>query len=80
MAWSGSADVVGLLRDHTSYGAYGDHGGAQQDVQSIPMVFYNPGLKTVKYKAATRLVDLMPTSCARWGSTRPRTWTARRTT
>jgi len=61
MAWSGSADVVGLLRDHTSYGAYGDHGGAQQDVQSIPMVFYNPGLKTVKYKSAARLVDLMPT-------------------
>ncbi|HZL64617.1 MAG TPA: alkaline phosphatase family protein [Thermoleophilia bacterium] len=61
MAWSGSADVVGLLQDNTSYGAYGDHGGAQKDVQSIPMVFYNPGLKTVKYKAATRLVDLMPT-------------------
>ena len=61
MAWSGSADVVGLLQDRTTYGAFGDHGGAQQDVQSIPMVFYNPGLKTAKYKAATRLVDLMPT-------------------
>ena len=34
--------VIGLLRDHTSYGAYGDHGGAQQDVQSIPMVVVLP--------------------------------------
>ncbi len=61
MAWSGSADVVGLLQDRTTYGAFGDHGGAQMDVQSIPMVFYNPSLKTVKYTAATRLVDVMPT-------------------
>jgi len=61
MAWSGSADVVGLLQDRTTYGAFGDHGGAQMDVQRIPMVFYNPSLKTVKYTAATRLVDVMPT-------------------
>ncbi len=69
MAWSGSADVVGLLTNRTSYGAFGDHGGAQKDVQSIPMVFYNPGLKHVKYKAATRLVDIMPTVMRSMGIT-----------
>ncbi len=69
MAWSGSADVVGLLADHVSYGAFGDHGGAQKDVQRIPMVFYNPTLKAVKYKAAARLVDLMPTIMGTMGLT-----------
>jgi hypothetical protein len=69
MAWSGSADVIGLLQDRTSYGAFGDHGGAQKDVQSIPMVFYNPGLKAVKAKAATRLVDIMPTIMRTMGIT-----------
>lgn len=61
MAWSGSADVVGLLADRTSYGAYGDHGGAQKDVQRIPMVFYNPGLAPAAHGSAARLVDIMPT-------------------
>jgi len=61
MAWPGSADVVGLLKDNTSYGVIGDHGGAQQDVQRIPMVFYNPGLAAVKSCTPFRLVDIMPT-------------------
>ena len=62
MACSGSADVVGLLADKTSYGAFGDHGGAQKDVQRIPMVWYVPGMKhAVDNKTAMRLVDIMPT-------------------
>ena len=61
MAWSGSADVVGLLADRTTYGAYGDHGGAQKDVQRIPMVFYNPTLAPAARGTAARLVDIMPT-------------------
>ena len=62
MAWNGSADVVGLLADYTSYGVYGDHGGAQMDVQKIPMAFYMPGMKhVVDKKTELRLVDLMPT-------------------
>jgi hypothetical protein len=69
MAYSGSADVVGLLQDRTSYGAFGDHGGAQKDVQSIPMVFYNPTLKAMKYKTAVRLVDIMPTVMRTMGIT-----------
>jgi hypothetical protein len=61
MAWSGSAEVVGLLQDRTSYGAWGDHGGAQKDVQRIPMVFYNPGLKAATRTAEAHTVDIMPT-------------------
>lgn len=69
MAWSGSADVVGLLANRTSYGAFGDHGGAQMDVQRIPMVFYNPSLKAVQRAAKARLVDLMPTIMRTMGLT-----------
>jgi len=61
MAWSGSADVVGLLQNRTSYGAWGDHGGAQKDVQRIPMIFYNPGLKAATRTAEAHTVDIMPT-------------------
>jgi Type I phosphodiesterase / nucleotide pyrophosphatase len=61
MCWSGSADVVGLLADYTSYGVYGDHGGAQQDVQRIPMVFSMPGMKRAVSNSGFRLVDIMPT-------------------
>ena len=43
MAFAGSADVVGLLADKTVYAVYGDHGGAQKDVQRIPMAFYCQG-------------------------------------
>ncbi len=61
MAFSGAADVVGLLADSTSYGAYGDHGGAQEDGQRIPMAIYMPGMRHVTDKSAMRLVDIMPT-------------------
>jgi len=61
MAWPGSADVVGLLADNTTYGAFGDHGGAQKDVQRIPLVFCNPGLKAVQRRHEAHIVDIMPT-------------------
>jgi hypothetical protein len=62
MCWAGSADVVGLLADYTSYGVFGDHGGAQMDVQKIPMAFFMPNIKrAVDNKTAFRLVDIMPT-------------------
>ena len=61
MCFSGSADVIGLLADKTSYGAFGDHGGAQKDVQRIPMAWYMPGMKHAVNKSAMRLVDIMPT-------------------
>ena len=61
MCFSGSAEVVGLLADKTSYGAFGDHGGAQKDVQRIPMAWYMPGMKHAADKSKIRLVDMMPT-------------------
>ena len=61
MCFAGSAEVVGLLADKTSYGAFGDHGGAQMDVQRIPMAWYMPGMKHSVNNAKMRLVDIMPT-------------------
>jgi hypothetical protein len=43
MAAPDGPDVVGLLHDRTSYGVYGDHGGAQESVQRVPMVFWTSG-------------------------------------
>ncbi len=54
-------DVVALLRNNTTYGVIGDHGGAQEEVQRIPMVFSWPGLKAAAPSGEMRLVDLLPT-------------------
>ena len=61
MAFAGAADVVGLLADKTVYAVYGDHGGAQKDVQRIPMAFYKKGIKHQNSSAKAKLVDIMPT-------------------
>ncbi|HSL95854.1 MAG TPA: alkaline phosphatase family protein [Thermoleophilia bacterium] len=61
MAFEGSADVVGLLADHTNYSVWGDHGGHQRQVQRVPMVWYNPGICQGVKKAEIRLADVMPT-------------------
>ncbi len=61
MASSTGPDVVGLLKDKTGYGVYGDHGGAQKSVQRVPMVMYVKGMKHVVSKAPFRLVDVLPT-------------------
>ena len=61
MASAAGPDVVGLLRDHTGYGVYGDHGGAQKEVQRVPMVMYAKGIKRFSSAAPFRLVDVMPT-------------------
>lgn len=67
MAFSGSADVVGLLANKTVYAVYGDHGGAQKDVQRIPMVFYMKGMQHRDAAAKAKLVDLMPTTLKAMG-------------
>ena len=55
-------DVIGLLRDGASYGVAGDHGGAQEAVQRIPIVFSGPGVRAgSKPGTAIRSVDIMPT-------------------
>jgi hypothetical protein len=61
MACSGAADVIGLVANKTSYGAYGDHGSYNKDVQHIPMVIYTPGIKHDVSRTPMRLVDIMPT-------------------
>ena len=57
------ADVIGLLRDDASYGVAGDHGGAQENVQRIPIVFSGPGVRRRRHgrASAIRSVDIMPT-------------------
>ncbi len=55
-------DVIGLLANNTSYGVAGDHGGAQQSVQEIPIVFSGPGIKPGSTpNEAIRSVDILPT-------------------
>jgi Type I phosphodiesterase / nucleotide pyrophosphatase len=55
-------DVVGLLRNRTTYGAAGDHGGHQKPIQRIPIIFAGPGVAAGRRsRAEARLVDLLPT-------------------
>jgi hypothetical protein len=55
-------DVIGLLADKTSYGVAGDHGGAQESVQRIPIVFHGAGVKAGATPGkAIRSVDILPT-------------------
>jgi hypothetical protein len=56
------AEAVALLRDDTSYGVMGDHGGHQKPIQRIPMVFEWPGLRSgAKPVTRMRVVDILPT-------------------
>lgn len=61
MAAPDGPDVIGLLHDRTSYGVYGDHGGAQRSVQRVPMVFWTPGMSRDRTREAFRTADVMPT-------------------
>ena len=61
MAAPYAADVVGLLKDNTSYGVAGDHGGAQRPVQEIPIVFGGAGVGSRDPRHPLRSVDILPT-------------------
>jgi hypothetical protein len=61
MAGPDGPDVVGLEHDRSSYGVYGDHGGAQETVQRVPMVFWSPGMKGDSTRESFRTTDVMPT-------------------
>ena len=62
MAAPNGPDLIGLLHDRVSYGVYGDHGGAQQSVQRVPMVFWSPSLAFENDTGAPfRTIDVMPT-------------------
>jgi hypothetical protein len=67
MAAPYSADVVGLLRDDTSYGVAGDHGGAQRPVQEIPIVFAGAGVGSRDSQYPLRSVDILPTILRKLG-------------
>ena len=54
-------DVVGLLKDDTSYGVAGDHGGHQRAVQDIPIVFAGAGAGSRDSLHPIRSVDILPT-------------------
>jgi hypothetical protein len=61
MAAPYAADVVGLLRNDTSYGVAGDHGGAQRPVQEIPIVFAGADVGSRDPRYQMRSVDILPT-------------------
>jgi arylsulfatase A-like enzyme len=61
MAAPYAADVVGLLRNNTSYGVAGDHGGAQRPVQEIPIVFAGARVGPRDSRYPLRSVDILPT-------------------
>jgi arylsulfatase A-like enzyme len=61
MAAPNGPDVVGLTATDVTYGVMGDHGGANELVQRIPMVFYGAGVGSKDSNRKMRLVDVMPT-------------------
>ena len=67
MAAPDGPDVVGLLHDKTSYGSYGDHGGAQESVQRVPMVFWSSGMHGCATNESFRTPDVLPTILAAMG-------------
>ena len=62
MADVNGPDIVGLLANEVSYGAYGDHGGASEPVQRVPMVFWSSSMTSPNDTDATfKTPDVMPT-------------------
>jgi hypothetical protein len=61
-------DVIGLLGDGVGYGVKGDHGGAQESVQRIPIVFYGASVRPgTSPGGAIRSVDILPTVLSELG-------------
>jgi hypothetical protein len=54
-------DAVALLKNRTTYSVEGDHGGHQQDIQSIPILFSWPGLAPTVFDAPITNADILPT-------------------
>ncbi len=62
MAAANGPDLIGLMHDRVSYGVLGDHGGAQQSVQRVPMVFWSSDLAFANDTGAPfKTIDVMPT-------------------
>ncbi len=60
MAGPAGPDLVGLLKDGYGFGRIGDHGGAQELVQRIPMIIRVPGEAPARRSEALRQMDLAP--------------------
>jgi arylsulfatase A-like enzyme len=58
MAGPAGPDLVGLLADGFGFGRLGDHGGAQEHVQRIPMLIRVPGESGSRRSEALRLMDV----------------------
>lgn len=65
MASEDGPDVVVLLHDEVSYAAYGDHGGTNESVQRIPVVFWSPSLASHRRTGQPFTTpDILPTILA----------------
>lgn len=71
MAAPNAPDFVALLDEKTGYGVPGDHGGAQEACQRIPLLFAGPNVKPGRYPGRARLVDVAPTLFALTGRIPP---------
>jgi hypothetical protein len=60
MAGPAAPDLVGRLADGVGFGRIGDHGGAQELVQRIPMIIRVPGEEPRRMLTPIRLMDLAP--------------------
>jgi hypothetical protein len=60
MAGPAGPDLVGLLKDGYGFGRIGDHGGAQELVQRIPMIIRVPGEAPARRTEPLRQMDLAP--------------------
>jgi hypothetical protein len=58
MATAAAPHLVGLLGDGFGFGRIGDHGGAQERVQRIPMLIRVPGERGSRRSEPLRLVDI----------------------
>jgi len=58
MASDSAPHLIGLLADGFGFGRIGDHGGAQEKVQRIPMIIRVPGERAATLPQPLRLVDL----------------------
>jgi hypothetical protein len=61
MGAANGPDVIGLLHDDTTYSVYGDHGGAAEEVQRVPMVFWSQNGEPESSDGSFRTTDILPT-------------------
>jgi hypothetical protein len=58
MASERGPDLIGLLADGFGFNRLGDHGGAQEKVQRIPMIIHVPGERAQVLQQPFRLMDI----------------------